>query len=108
MSPKRMGIRYVAMFEDKAIIASLNIAKMHVFAACLLRSGHLCRICRRPSMGARFPTTRAGNWRDIVFVAGLRDNSADVPAEFSAQECIAAFDRPAVGDRLAARRAPAG
>ena len=31
----RMGTRYVAMFEDKAMIASLNIAKMHVFAACL-------------------------------------------------------------------------
>ena len=31
----RMGIRYPAMFEDDKIIASLNIAKMHVFAACL-------------------------------------------------------------------------
>jgi hypothetical protein len=31
----RMGMRYVAMFEDKNIIASLNIAKLHVFAACL-------------------------------------------------------------------------
>ena len=31
----RMGIRYAAMFEDKNMIASLNIAKMHVFAACL-------------------------------------------------------------------------
>lgn len=31
----RMGTRYPAMFEDDRFIQSLNIAKMHVFAACL-------------------------------------------------------------------------
>jgi hypothetical protein len=30
-----MGIRYPAMFEDDAMMTSLNIAKVHVFAACL-------------------------------------------------------------------------
>lgn len=31
----RMGIRYPAMFTDDVFVSSLNIAKMHVFAACL-------------------------------------------------------------------------
>jgi hypothetical protein len=31
----RMGTRYPAMFENADVIASLNIAKLHVFAACL-------------------------------------------------------------------------
>ena len=31
----RMGTRYVIMFDDEKIVASLNIAKLNVFAACL-------------------------------------------------------------------------
>lgn len=31
----RMGTRYPSMFEDDVFITSINIAKMHVFAACL-------------------------------------------------------------------------
>ena len=31
----RMGTRYPSMFEDDTIIASINIAKMHVYEACL-------------------------------------------------------------------------
>jgi hypothetical protein len=31
----RMGTRYPSMFEDDVFIQSVNIAKMHVFAACL-------------------------------------------------------------------------
>ncbi|MCO6385653.1 hypothetical protein [Aliihoeflea sp. 40Bstr573] len=31
----RMGTRYPTMFEDEQFIASINIAKAHVFAACL-------------------------------------------------------------------------
>lgn len=31
----RMGTRYPTMFEDEQFIASINIAKAHIFAACL-------------------------------------------------------------------------
>lgn len=31
----RMGTRYPSMFEDDVFVASINVAKMHVFAACL-------------------------------------------------------------------------
>ncbi|EIM73317.1 hypothetical protein A33O_16150 [Nitratireductor aquibiodomus RA22] len=30
-----MGTRYPSMFEDDVFIGSINIAKLHVFAACL-------------------------------------------------------------------------
>jgi len=31
----RMGTRYPTMFEDDAFVASIDIAKLHVYAACL-------------------------------------------------------------------------
>lgn len=31
----RMGTRYPSLFEDDVFVASINVAKMHVFAACL-------------------------------------------------------------------------
>ncbi|MFC5586039.1 hypothetical protein ACFPOD_13050 [Nitratireductor kimnyeongensis] len=31
----RMGTRYPSMFEDEVFIQSINVAKVHVFAACL-------------------------------------------------------------------------
>jgi hypothetical protein len=31
----RMGMNYAKNFQDEVFLASLNIAKMHVFAACL-------------------------------------------------------------------------
>ena len=31
----RMGTRYVSMFTDDVFVESINVAKMHVFAACL-------------------------------------------------------------------------
>jgi hypothetical protein len=87
----RMGIRYVAMFEDKAILASLNIAKMHVFAACL--SDLAIYAVATAVHGHAIPNDTSRELARRCYLAGLRDNSADVPAEFSAQDCIAAFDR---------------
>jgi hypothetical protein len=87
----RMGIRYPAMFEDKNIIASLNIAKLHVFAACLsdltifavavALHGRSVGHDDRQEMARRF------------YAAGLRENIDNAPAEFSAQDCTDEFDR---------------
>jgi hypothetical protein len=87
----RMGIRYPAMFEDKNIVASLNIAKMYVVAACLgdlaiytvatVLDGHSVRNDAREALARR------------CYVAGLRENTADAPAQFSAQDCLGEFDR---------------
>jgi hypothetical protein len=87
----RMGIRYVAMFEDKNIIASLNIAKMYVFAACLsdLTVYAVATALHGRPVGndAREALARR------CYAAGLHENAAGAPAEFSAQDCIDEFDR---------------
>lgn len=87
----RMGTRYVAMFEDKAVIASLNIAKMHVFAACL--SDLSIYAVATAMHGQAVPNDSSRALARRCFTQGLRDNSAEAPAEFSAQDCIAEFDR---------------
>ena len=87
----RMGTRYVAMFEDKAMIASLNIAKMHVFAACL--SDLSIYAVATAAYGYAIPNDLSAALARRCYAAGLRGNSADAPAEFSTQECAAEFDR---------------
>ncbi len=85
----RMGIRYPAMFEDRNIVASLNLAKMQVFAACL-------------SDLAIYAVAHAGNDRPIgnderaalalrFYRTGLNENAGEAPPEFSAADAIAAF-----------------
>lgn len=87
----RMGTRYPIMFEDEKIIASLNIAKMHVFAACL---SDLAIYAVATALQAR---PLGNDAREALarhcYAAGLRENAAGAPAEFSAQECITEFDR---------------
>jgi hypothetical protein len=87
----RMGTRYVAMFNDKNIIASLNIAKLHVFAACLsdLTLYAVATALRGLPVGN---DEREAMARDC-FATGLRDNIGEAPEQFSAQDCIAEFDR---------------
>lgn len=87
----RMGTRYPAMFEDKAIIASLNIAKMHVFAACL--SDLSIYAVATAIHGHSIPNDSSRELARRCYAAGLRNNSANAPAEFSAQDCIAEFGR---------------
>lgn len=87
----RMGIRYAAMFEDAQIIASLNIAKFNVFAACLsdltLYSVAVALAGCPVGNDARTALARR------CYAAGLRTNDGGAPPEFSAQDCIADFDR---------------
>lgn len=87
----RMGTRYPAMFEDKNMIASLNIAKMHVFAACL--SDLSIYAVATAAHGHAVPNDASRELARRCYLGGLRDNSASAPADFPAQECIAEFDR---------------
>ena len=87
----RMGTRYPAMFEDKNMVASLNIAKMYVFAACL--SDLSIYAVATAVYGRSVPNDSSRELARRCYAAGLRDNSADAPAEFSAQDCIDQFDR---------------
>ena len=87
----RMGTRYVAMFEDKTMIASLNIAKMYVFAACL--SDLSIYAVATAAFGHAVPNDSSQALARRCYMAGLRDNSAGAPADFAVQECIDAFNR---------------
>jgi hypothetical protein len=87
----RMGTRYPAMFEDKNIIASLNIAKMYVFAACLsdLTIYAVATVMHERPVGNNDRQEMARR----CYAAGLRETAADAPAEFSAQDCTEEFAR---------------
>lgn len=85
----RMGIRYPAMFEDAKMIASLNIAKMNVFAACLsdLTIYAVAQVTHDRPVGNAERQSVALE----IFRAGLRDNAPAAPDDFSAPDAVAAF-----------------
>ncbi len=86
----RMGIRYVAMFENKAIIASLNIAKVEVVAACLSDLTVYAVANALHASGAGSDAYRA--LARHCYAAGLRRNTDDAPEPFSAQAAIDEFE----------------
>ncbi len=86
----RMGLRYVSMFEDEKIAASLNIAKLNVFAACL--SDLAVYAVARAMQGAAVGNDARAALAQACYRQGLDDNTGEAPAEFSAPEAIAAFD----------------
>jgi len=85
----RMGTRYVAMFNDEKIIASLNIAKVHVFAACLSDLTIYAVAAALPGAGAEDCAALARR----CYAAALRDNTGAAPAEFSGQAAADEFAR---------------
>jgi hypothetical protein len=87
----RMGTRYPAMFEDKNIVASLNIAKMYVFAACLsdLTIYAVATVLHGRPVGNDARQQMAKR----CYATGLRETAVGAPAEFSVQDCIDEFDR---------------
>ncbi|MGI9418912.1 MAG: hypothetical protein ACR2RA_13860 [Geminicoccaceae bacterium] len=85
----RIGTRYPRVFDDEIFVGSINIAKFHVFAACL-------------SDLAIYAVATALQNRDVPdaigcelamrsFRRGLDDNSDDVPAEFNVDESTRTF-----------------
>jgi hypothetical protein len=87
----RMGTRYPAMFEDAKIIASLNIAKVNVFAACL--SDLTVYATAVALAGCPVDNNARADLARRCYAAGLHANTGDAPPEFSPQECTAEFDR---------------
>jgi hypothetical protein len=90
----RMGTRYPSMFEDDVFIQSVNIAKLHVFAACVSdmtvyavaraaagsplapeQRSALARHCRHAAIGdhaGEAPEGAEARWRE-AFEARLRE-----------------------------------
>jgi hypothetical protein len=87
----RMGIRYPAMFSDAKVVASLNIAKLQIFAACLsdLTVYAVAQALSGPGIGdAERRALALGCYR-----AALNTVVAAAPEQFSAAETVAAFER---------------
>ena len=89
----RMGTRYPSMFEDDVIISSINIAKMHVFAACL---SDLAIFAAFRALHSE--TTDESAYRDLAlrcFRRGLTDNEEQALSieRFSPVEAQTDFER---------------
>ena len=87
----RMGTRYPSMFENDVFVRSIDIAKMHIFAACLsdltvFAVAHALRdappgLAERRALALRF------------YGDGMSENAAGAPEEFSATDAIEAFSQ---------------
>jgi hypothetical protein len=87
----RMGTRYPDMFKDDNIIRSLNIAKMHVYAACLsdLTIWTVATAFTRIEM----PDSVRMSLAERIFKNGLEQNLDPSVSEFSIAEAVDAFAR---------------
>lgn len=77
----RIGTRYPRVFEDELFVSSINIAKFHVFAACLSDLG--IYTAAHALDGRPVDDDRRYALALRCFGRGLADNNADVPAGFS-------------------------
>jgi len=87
----RMGTRYPRMFEDEALMTSLNIAKVHVFAGCLSDLTIY-------AVGMALHDQPLGNdARRMLamqcYETGLHENAAACPSEFPERDYIESFGK---------------
>lgn len=85
----RIGTRYPRVFDDPPFVHSINIAKYHVFAACL---SDLAIYAVATALRNHEVTDESR--RDLAmrcFRHGLDDNSDDVPSEFRFDEATRTF-----------------
>lgn len=94
----RMGTRYPRMFEDDVLIASIDVAKMHVYAACLSDLAIFAASRSVQDVPAHDFPHDSGICRALAlhcFERGLADNAEQAGGvhAFSAAEAVAAFNR---------------
>lgn len=77
----RIGTRYPKVFEDSVFVESINIAKFHVFEACLSDLGIYATALASNGWPVDDETRRRLALR--CFQRGMRDNDTDVPPAFS-------------------------
>ena len=87
----RIGTRYPRVFDDELFVQSINIAKYHVFAACLsdLAIYAVATVWKDHRESPEFLSAMAMS----CFERGMDDNSGDAPEEFSADKAVAEFAR---------------
>ena len=86
----RMGTQYPSMFEDDVFVASIDVAKMRVFAACLgdLSVYAVAHALADPGCA---PLRAAAARR--CHARGLRDNPAPGVGQFSPAKAAEGFER---------------
>ena len=91
----RMGTRYPTMFEDDVFVESINVAKLHVFAACLSDLSAHC-VARVVAAG-NLDRGEAVAMAHHCFAAGIADNAAHLPEASVADGWRAAFEQRVAG-----------
>jgi hypothetical protein len=94
----RMGTRYPHVFEDDVYVASIDIAKMQVYAACLsdLAIFAVSRVLQGTPPATPLPDVETCRALALhCFERGLADNAEQTGAvaAFSPEEALAAFRR---------------
>ena len=85
----RMGTRYPSMFEDDVFVESINIAKMHIYAACLsdLTIFAVAHATREQDIS----DGERGDMAMTCYTLGLARNEEQAPPEFNVEDCTTAF-----------------
>ena len=91
----RMGTRYPSVFEDDVLIASIDIAKLHVYTACLADLAIFAAWRVRQDAAEPLAAEDCTALALHCFRRGLADNAAPAAAveRFSAAEALAEFQR---------------
>ncbi|MEP7172589.1 MAG: hypothetical protein ABI705_03775 [Aestuariivirga sp.] len=86
----RMGMSYAKNFQDEVFLASLNIAKMHVFAACL--SDLAIYAVAEALHGARVSHEACRAIARQCFRSAIEENMKFAPTERWVSDAISEFD----------------
>jgi hypothetical protein len=86
----RMGMEYSKAFQEKVFAQSLNIAKMHVFAACL--SDLVIYAVAEALAGARFDDEARCAVARHCFRSAIDENMKSAPTLHWASDAIGEFD----------------
>lgn len=85
----RMGTKFPEMFRDPLIIHSVNIAKMHHFAACL--SDICIFVTARALDDPRFDHATRRALAERMYVYGMNENKDVATAEFDPEDAVRKF-----------------
>ncbi len=86
---ERIGTRYPKMFDDELFAQSINVAKMHVFAASL--SDMTIYAVAQVSADGRLEGVDRREWALACYRAGLADNADQMTDAHDAESWVGAF-----------------
>lgn len=87
---ERIGIRYPKMFDDEHFARSIDIAKMHVFAASL--SDMTVHAVAHIGSGAELDAQSRRRLAIACYRSGIEDNAEQSPGPLAPQEWLRAFE----------------